>query len=588
MAILLTQAQAQAWTGGREWQKGQPYVGDLTGLTAQPDGEAVLLRAQAHGQDSYGVSARLRSGQVMAAACACPVGGGGHCKHVAALLARAARALGDFRALPDLGQWLSGMSAETLRAAVRTMLEREPDLIRVLLMHGPATDRGNAADDLRRRTELAFDLVNYDPEQDWEGEGPDLNDLRHLMDELEGRLRRAGDLTPEEQAEVVDACAAFLEGCAELDDEDYDLGLDELISPARTGLLRLLGLSLSPELREVALDTLHESVADLGWSLRELDAGDREQAGLFAALPQEDRQLTLSFLRGLISGLPAGYRRRQATTTLHHLTPPGSLGDADALALARETGQALPVIDLLLRQHRLGDALAELEQAPGPLAHAEPLFAAAGQLGALEDFARTRLGRPGARAWLYGRPRAQGQQDEAYALARAAVLDRKATPQPSRIDAGWVFSTADIGLEWLAELRAVSPDWPADREQYVQQLWKQPAMSGRLLAFLLDEGEAERAARLAQERRSELLGAPLLARLAGHLGAERAKPLYLSAVMLEVAGRNREHYARAAGFLKDASAVIGEAEARSVARLLRAEFPRLSALRDELKQAGLL
>ena len=84
------------------------------------------------------------------------------------------------------------------------------------------------------------------------------------------------------------------------------------------------------------------------------------------------------------------------------------------------------------------------------------------------------------------------------------------------------------------------------------------------------------------------MGAELIGSLALRLPAEAAKLLLLRAVTEHVAGRGRTHYHEAASLLGRATPVIGQDEVTSIARLLMQDFPRLPALKDELRQAGLL
>jgi len=77
-----------AWSDQQEVQKGRSYVPDLDELTAQPGAAGLTLTGSAYGQEAYRVQAVLSSNQVVRGQCSCPVGGGGRCKHMAAMLTR--------------------------------------------------------------------------------------------------------------------------------------------------------------------------------------------------------------------------------------------------------------------------------------------------------------------------------------------------------------------------------------------------------------------------------------------------------------------------------------------------------------------
>ncbi|PTA69546.1 SWIM zinc finger family protein [Deinococcus arcticus] len=567
---------AQDHVGAGEWRKGRPYVAGLSALSAQPDGGAVTLSGWARGQERYRVQANLQGGQVAGAHCSCPVGDEGGCKHVAALLARAAEAPGDFETLPDLDVTLSGMGAADLRALVRRLLRRAPELTRLVVAGGTGTG-------LAGQVQAAFAQVVYDPEEDWEGEGPDLDEVWTLTEEL----TRLSETPGAEPQAVLNAAVALLDGAAELQDDDYGVELHDLAAPARSALLRLLARDLSEDVRSSAHDALQEATAEFGWSAAEL--AQEEQAGLFAALPAEDRALILGFLQGLTDAEGRDYRRRELARTLAVL---GQLGAGEVtpeaeIALARAAGDREGLVRLLLAQGRTGEAVAALTEGSRPAApqEVEAPFRDYGLLDTLETYARTNLRVYGARAWLYGHYRAAGRDPEAHALALDALLNGTG----DHPDLTSFFLPRD--LDWLASLKAVSPDWPADRERLIEHWAKRAANLGRLVLFLLNEGLGERALSVLRRHKADpvrVLGPHIATRLALALPAEQAKPLLLQAATAHIQGRGRKHYADAAGALRSAAPLLGHDEVRSAARLFVQEYPTLRALKEELVRAGLL
>lgn len=578
----LTKQAALAWAGQREWQKGESYGRTLTGLSAQPDDQRLLLRGRAHGQESYSVRVTLNGGVVEAALCSCPVGDAGRCKHVAALLNRAVTEPQAFAPWPDLRELLNGLGESELRRVIRLMLEREPDLMRILLTRVSSSAQGDAraSGDLRRRIEAAFSLVEYDVEEDWEGEGPDLSDLAPLVEEVVKLLADMNILDAQGRVDAVDACVAVLSGLGELGLEDYDFDLREFVAPARTGLLKLLALPLEENTREIALDALQESVADLDWPDHEIKEYD--QRTLFDALPAEDRQIISLFLKGLLDSRLPDYRKRSFASTLYALSAGGgNLSFEEEMKLAQTTGEVRDVLEVLFKHGRTEAAREELQSArrkPAPQ-EVEDLFAQHHLLPQLEDYARANLKVFGARAWLYQRFRESGRTAQAHALARDAVLNGTGDHE---------FYTSFFlrtDLNWLNELKAVSPNWPADRTEYLKKVWKSAALTDRLMRFLLAEGLLDDAQRLMKERPH--LSPGLIAALAMRLSAEQAKPLLMKAAAAHVAGGSRTHYAQAAQTLSEGVALIGREEAQAIARLLLQDNPRLRALPEELKKVGL-
>lgn len=592
--FILQKAAALSYAGEREWRKGQPYVSSLTGLSAQPDGAVTMLRGSAYGQERYSVSATLERGQVQGAACSCPVGGDGRCKHVAALLARAVTSPADFRELPPLDAALDALDAPALRAVIRRMLSREPDLLSVLLTQPsqsspqsiaqPNTgqvqpDGADPASDLPGRIRVAFDLMDFPDEDHWHWEndwdGPDFSELTPMLEELQELVAAAptGDLAAQRSA--LAAIQATLDGCHDLNTQQPDLDdLSTLIEPAREALLSLLARPLPAELQSAALDTLHASVANLGWPDHEIDG----QLDLFTELPAEDRARTVAFVRGLHDSETGEYARQRRARTLYALASTGDLSASENLALARATGDLFMITAALLDSGQPEEATALLGEHPElSLSVVAGLFQDSGALAHLEAFARTRPD-PWARRWLFTHLYEQYRRAEAHAVARDALTQLP----PAHADTPF----------WITQLKTVSSDWPADRETLITH-WtarRDGPHLPPLVRLLLREHQPERAAQLLHDVPDPVgvLGLDLARQLAMQLPAEQAVALIIQVAAAHVAGRSRAHYQSAARTLRDAAPIIGRAEAQSAARLLTQEYPTLRALKEELQAAGLL
>ncbi|GAA5437184.1 hypothetical protein M8445_14740 [Deinococcus aquaticus] len=591
--FTLQKTQALSHAGEREWRKGQPYMSSLTGLSAQPDGAVTILRASAYGQERYSVSATIDRGQVQGAACSCPVGGDGRCKHVAALLARAVASPADFRKLPLLDAALDALDAPALRAVIRRMLSREPDLLSVLLTQPntqsstqPQTaqvqpDGADPISDLPGRIRVAFDLLDLPDEDHWHWEndwdGPDFSELTPMLEELQELVGAALSGDHAAQLNALAAIQATLDGCHDLNAQQPDLSLDDLstlVEPARTALLSLLARPLPAELQGAALGTLHESVANLGWPDHEIDG----QLDLFTELPAEDRALTVAFVRGLHDSEAGTYARQRRARTLYALASTGDLSAHENLAFARATGDTVMITAALLDSGQPEEATALLGEHPEiSLSVVAGLFQEYGALAHLEAFARTRPD-PWARRWLFTHLNEQNRRAEAHTVARDALMQLP----PAHADTPF----------WITQLKTVSPDWPADRETLITHWAARPDGPHLLplVRLLLREHQPERAAQLLHGVPDpvSVLGLDLARQLALQLPAEQALALIIQVAAAHVAGRSRPHYQSAARTLRDASPIIGRAEAQSAARLLTQEYPTLRALKEELQAAQLL
>lgn len=559
----LRRQNALAWSGEHEWRKGQSYVRGLTGLSARPEGAATVLRGTAYGQEPYQVRATLEGGEVVSARCSCPVGGGGHCKHVAALLARAVEDPRAFAGVPELSEALSGLSVPELHRLINRMLDRAPELEALVYA---SSARSAPAGSAREQIEAAFDAIRrtYTPDWDHEGEGPDTGAIDLVLEGADALLENLEALDTAWAGQLLDTYLAVLDGVEDTYDEDFDWGLDDLQARALAAVQRLLvSGKLDEGAREDAFEAIQSEVASGRWNVEGGAFSD-----LVAALREDERASLLNLLRTLVKGERSEYLRQGYARALYHLTA-DNLSDEEAEALLRASGELGELLNFLLERGRTEDVRRAVREA-GRRAHfpeLEPMFAAHGQLPLLEALAREGLEQGQTRRWLFERYVATGRKPEAHALAREIVLK---APTP----------------EWLISLKDVSPDWQEERSEITLRLWRQKGHTEVLMDLLLREGLAQEALRLAGER--DIVPVSQLLTLAGQLDTERAVPLIVRAAQLHIDLRNRNGYHEAAQILTRLPALIGhEATAEQVRAVIERQ-PRLPALRDELRQAGLL
>lgn len=562
--FTLSRQGALAWSGEHEWRKGQSYVRHLTGLSARPEGAATVLRGTAYGQEPYQVRATLEGGEVVSARCSCPVGGGGHCKHVAALLARAVEEPRSFAGVPELSEVLEGLSVPELHRLLARMLDRAPELEALVYV---SSARSAPAGSARQQIEAAFDAIRrtYNPEWDHEGEGPDTEAIDLVLEGADGLLENLEALDSAWAGQLLDTYLAVLDGVEETYDEDFDWGLDDLQERALVAVQRLLvSGKLDEGAREDAFEALQSEVASGRWNLEGGAFSD-----LMAALREDERASVLNLLRTLVKGERSEYRRQQYARALYQVTANDNLSDEETETLLHVGGDLGALLDFLLPRGRTEDARRAVREA-GWRAHfpgLEPVFAAHDQLPLLEALAREGREQGETRRWLFERYVATGRKPEAHALAREAVRQ-------------------SLSQDWLISLKEVSPDWQEERAEITGQLWRQREQTETLMALLLREGLAEEALRLVGER--ETVRAEQLLTLAGQLDPERAVPLIVRAAQLHIDHRNRNGYHEAAHILARLPALIGREEAAGQVRAVVERQPRLPALRDELRQAGLL
>lgn len=561
--FTLTRKAALAWSGEHEWRKGQSYVPDLTGLTVRPEGTGTVLRGVAYGQEPYQVRVTLAGGEVVGARCSCPVGSGGGCKHVAALLARAVDNPGAFEELPELSALLDGLSVPELHRLIGRMLDRAPHL--EALVYASAA-RNAPAGGGRAQIEAAFAAIrrDYNPEWDPEGEGPDTEAIALLLEEADTLLENPQALDATWAGQLLDTYLAVLDGVEETYDEEFDWGLDDLQERALVAVERLVASGkLADEARAVAIEAVQSEVASGQGNLN-----DETFFAFVEALRADERAAFLDLLRDLMQERGYDFQQKQYARTLYHLTANDNRSDEEAEALLRAGGDLGELVDFLLERGRVEDARRAVREAGR---HArfptlEAVFTRHGQLPLLEDLARESAYQPEVRHWLFGRSVAAGRKAEAHALAREAAFK---FPRE----------------EWLTALKRVSPDWEGERGEIIRHLWGKREHTALLMDLLLRENLTEDALRLLGERKVPV---QQLLTLAGQLDAPRAVPLIVRAAQAHIDERHRGAYHEAARILTRLPALIGKEAAEREVRAVMERQPRLSALRDELRRAGLL
>jgi uncharacterized Zn finger protein len=124
-----TEADVRAFVGDNNFLRGLAYYRRGAVFDTLRRNGTLLARSRGSGSNEYRIAARLdEEGAIEHAHCTCPVGGGGRCKHVAAVLLAWLHAPGTFRDLEDARRVLRRRTKAELIALVDEFLRREPDL----------------------------------------------------------------------------------------------------------------------------------------------------------------------------------------------------------------------------------------------------------------------------------------------------------------------------------------------------------------------------------------------------------------------------------------------------------------------------
>src|SRR5262245_50578227 len=121
-----TEKTIRQWVGERSFALGKRYFDDEAIFQARRRGTTLEARCHGSRDEAYRVHVTFEGQKIQHADCSCPVGDGGRCKHVAALLLTWRARPEIFHEAEDLEAALERRSKEELIALVQQMLRREP------------------------------------------------------------------------------------------------------------------------------------------------------------------------------------------------------------------------------------------------------------------------------------------------------------------------------------------------------------------------------------------------------------------------------------------------------------------------------
>jgi hypothetical protein len=291
----LTESDVQRWIAEPSFGRGYTYYRQGHILNPRRQGEVIKGRCLGSQSRPYELSIRLGTDGIVGGMCSCPVGGGGRCKHAAALLLTWVHEPGAFAEVEALDAALERRSKGELVALVRRMVERYPDLEMLVELPTAGSQAQVNAEAIRQQANAAFYGMGYD---DWGaayGIAQTLSSLVNLGDDylarqdwrnaavvyqpvIEAVLEHYGHVEDEgELAGVVNDCVAGLGQC-----------LQAAVDPAfRETLLRALfgvyrwdvdfgGIDMGYEATDFILDeaTAEEKTQVAQWVREALPVGD--------------------------------------------------------------------------------------------------------------------------------------------------------------------------------------------------------------------------------------------------------------------------------------------------------------------------
>lgn len=429
----LTERVIRQHVGDRSFRLGEDYFQQGAVFDCRRQQSLLKARCQGRSADYYVVEARVEGGRVEEAECSCPVGGGGFCKHVGALLLSWLHAPEEFRETEPAEKLLARCTKEQLIGLIEQMLQQEPELESWLEVALPNPGKKGAVIDAaayRDRAAAAFQSAGYG----WEADRQVTDALATLKQIGDGHLNR----------KEFETAAAVYRGILEGFVENYETFHDETgnVGSVAQQCIEGLGscmphLKESPEARQSALRALFE-VLKFDVEFGGIGLSD-DVPDIFAdqATPEE-RATVAGWIREVMpkgDDFSTSWRRQTFGGLLLDLESPAD--DEAYLAHCRRFNLTGDLVNRLLKLRRLDEAVAEIKQAP---VHALPGYA---------DLLVSHK-----------------QSERALALVRDRLLREKDESSRPHL------------VEWLERFYAARKDWQAVLDLTLEQFRKDPGLSG--------------------------------------------------------------------------------------------------------------
>lgn len=569
----LTEAQVRKLTGAGSFERGQRYF--KNGAVIEPILQGKELRAQCAGSryEPYELSVTFDKQGVAELDCSCPQGGA--CKHLVALLLTLVHQPDAIHRVPPLKQLLAERSREELLEIIGQMVKREPKLVAVIELANAGPKPGKPMNVIAYRNQARRAMRSESP-QLIERE---LGALR----ETAARLAKAGDW--------LNAGAIYATALEEatrgydynVQAMDYDGDISVLVNDLAAGLKDCLaqveiGSKARLEWIEVLLDAYLKDIELGGTDF----AASASEAVLKLANDEEwtwvEERLRTEIVGSrdwgrecLVGFLIAGLEERQR--------------EDEADQLVRELGTPEQQAHLLIGEGKIAEALKTIKQIivgkPGLVTgFAEVLLAAGAKQEALMLVLEQGSGHWNNQDWLAKYYRKHGTPREAVEAQMKLFL---AAPSVEAFKA-------------LREMGKKLGDWDGVRADALATL-EQEGKHGPLIELALHEGDVGRALALLprvkegppgwfyQDYRATVAQA-----------AEKEQPgaainLYQELAEAAIERRSRGAYQEAVNYLKRAKKLAekldGGANWQGYLQHLRARYPTLRALQEELSKARL-
>ena len=578
----LTIEDIEQWVGPVSFKRGEGYFFHNAIFDMHHQGST--LKAKCHGSSAaaYRVQVILDKNNIIRAHCSCPVGNGGYCKHVAALLLTWIEKPTVFEESATQEHNLAQRSNEELIAIIQQMLQQEPDL--AYLLEVPSLVPGSATQSIdpeliRKQVNQAFSSNNYD--WGWRNPSDIATDLEDLLQLASHYLETKHVINAATICRIVAEEVMTYEQIVVQDDEgslhwlvgDCVEALGELITDIQTPADRL----------------------EILQSLLNVYMADQEMGGLFIAdhvptifdneTTSAERAQLADSIRGILPGLE-GWASKTMGGLLLDLQGE-TLPSEEYLDICRQTGRLNDLVEKLLGLGRVDEAVKETQDASDyTLLSLASSFVKHGHatIGERLITERTKTSRD-SRLWEWLRDHAFAQDNLPEALNIASQLFWE---RPSLED---FLAIKQIAIQ--------NDQWSNLRPEILSKLDEQKQFDLLANIHLIIEEDIDLALAAVEKMRAnnQMRSAyddsieMRIARAAEQSHPQEAIYLYLEQAERLIALRGRKKYRHAVDYLKKVHQLFQQNEAldtwQKCITFFRQEYHHLPALQDEINKADL-
>jgi hypothetical protein len=282
----------------------------------------------------YRLMATLADQRILASSCSCPVGGGGRCKHTAALLFAWLHEPESFSEMETLADLLSSRSQESLVQLILQMVQREPDLEALIRLPPPQEPRQSLDADL-----IVRQVRRILGSSSWEygSEYAMASEIEEVIDQGLPYLE-AGNI-PNAVAVFATCAQEVIDGYDEVYDHDGEVA--GTLGTCGEYLADCLGATDDPSTRTLILGHLFDIYM---WDVNfgGIDVGVEAQRALVEQTTSEEKEVVIGWVRNQLNPSTqdtlADWRKQALGSFLLRLSA-DEIDDEQYLTICRQSGR---------------------------------------------------------------------------------------------------------------------------------------------------------------------------------------------------------------------------------------------------------